>query len=79
MYHHCRQMHFAILTETILGLQLLSLKRKTTLLKDMEQYQCPYGLKTQLHPLISLIQHTSANMHDVSHKIIGICQHHDQR
>ncbi|XP_017040742.1 focadhesin [Drosophila ficusphila] len=71
-------MHFAIITESILGLQLLSLKRKTSLLKDQETYQCSYGLKTQQHPLISLLQHSSANMHDVSNKIIGICQHHDK-
>lgn len=72
-------MHFAIITESILGLQLLGLKRKTSLLKDKEVYQCPYGLKTQLHPLISLLQHSSANMHDVSNKIIGVCQHHDKQ
>lgn len=61
-----------------MGLQLLSLKRKTALLKDKEPYQCSYGLKTQQHPLISLLQHSSVNMHDVSNKIIGICQHHDK-
>lgn len=71
-------MHFAIITESILGLQLLNLKRKTSLLKDSETYQCPYGLKTQQHPLISLMQHSSVNMHDVANKIIGICQHHDK-
>ncbi|XP_016947118.1 focadhesin [Drosophila biarmipes] len=71
-------MHFAIITESILGLQLLSLKRKTATLKDKESYQCSYGLKTQQHPLISLLQHSSANMHDVANKIIGICQHHDK-
>lgn len=72
-------MHFAIITESILGLQLLSLKRRTSLLKNKEAYQCPYGLKTQQHPLIALLQHTSANMHDVSNKIIGVCHHHDKK
>ncbi|EDW85623.1 uncharacterized protein Dwil_GK23059 [Drosophila willistoni] len=70
--------HFAVITESILNLQLLSLKRKTTLLKEQETYLCPYGMKTQQHPIISLLQHSSANMHDVSNKIIGICLHHDK-
>ncbi|SPP74769.1 focadhesin [Drosophila guanche] len=71
-------LHFAIITESIVGLQLLNLKRKTSLLKEQETYQCSYGLKTQQHPLISLLQHSSVNMNDVSNKIIGICQHHDK-
>ncbi|XP_030374124.1 focadhesin [Scaptodrosophila lebanonensis] len=71
-------MHFTIITDSIVGLQLLTLKRKTSLLKDNDSYQCPYGLKTQQHPLIALLQHPSVNMNDVSNKIIGICMHHDK-
>lgn len=67
------------ITEGIVSILLLGLKRKVALLKENEKFQCQFGLKTQQHPLITLLQSSAVNMNDVANKIVGICNHHDQQ
>ncbi|XP_055846239.1 uncharacterized protein LOC129912133 [Episyrphus balteatus] len=38
-----------------------------------------YGLKTQQHPLITLIQNKGVYMNDIANKINGICNHQDKQ
>uniref|UniRef100_A0A0K8W5U7 Uncharacterized protein KIAA1797 n=1 Tax=Bactrocera latifrons TaxID=174628 RepID=A0A0K8W5U7_BACLA len=70
---------YTTITEGIVSILLLGLRRKVALLKENENFQCQFGLKTQQHPLITLLQSSAVNMNDVANKIVGICNHHDQQ
>lgn len=72
-------MQYTTITEGIVSLLLLSLKRKAALLKDNEKFQSHFGLKTQQHPMITLLQNSVVNMNDVANKMNGICNHHDKQ
>ncbi|XP_054738993.1 focadhesin [Anastrepha obliqua] len=70
---------YTTITEGIVSILLLGLKRKVALLKGNETFQSQFGLKTQQHPIITLLQNPVVNMNDVANKIVGICNHHDQQ
>ncbi|XP_067631315.1 focadhesin [Eurosta solidaginis] len=70
---------YITITEGIISVLLLGLKRKLALLKNNETFQSTFGLKTQQHPIITLLQNPAVNMNDVANKIVGICNHHDQQ
>ncbi|XP_036330695.1 focadhesin isoform X1 [Rhagoletis pomonella] len=72
-------MQYTTITEGIVSILLLGLKRKVALLKGSEVFQSQFGLKTQQHPIITLLQNPSVNINDVANKIVGICNHHDQQ
>lgn len=69
---------YTAISEGVIGLLLLDLRKSTILLKNDEEYICPYGLKPPEHPLIFLLQNKDVNINDLANKINGICTHHDK-
>ncbi|XP_055903547.1 focadhesin [Eupeodes corollae] len=69
----------SVISESVISLLLLSLKRKAAQVKDNEPFQSTYGLKTQQHPLITLIQNKGVDINDIANKINGICNHQDKQ
>uniref|UniRef100_A0A1B0FPN6 DUF3730 domain-containing protein n=1 Tax=Glossina morsitans morsitans TaxID=37546 RepID=A0A1B0FPN6_GLOMM len=67
------------ITESIISLLLMNIKRKVSSLKENETFQSQYGLKTQQHPMITLLQNPGVNMNDIANKINGICNHYDKQ
>lgn len=57
----------------------MNIKRKVSSLKENETFQSQYGLKTQQHPMITLLQNPGVNMNDIANKINGICNHYDKQ
>lgn len=68
---------YTSISQGIIGLLLLDLKRKDFYLKNNEKYVCPFGVQPPQHPLIILLQ-TNVSMNDLSIKINSICNHHDK-
>lgn len=69
---------YLALSEGIISLLLIDLKRRTILRLPNSTYRCPFGLRPPQHPLIMLLQKNDVNMNDLAHKINGICNHHDK-
>ncbi|CAD7014015.1 unnamed protein product [Ceratitis capitata] len=76
---HKNPSQYTTITEGIVSILLLGLKRRVALLKEHEVFQSQFGLKTQQHPIITLLQNPAVNINDVANKIVGICNHHDQQ
>ncbi|XP_005181860.1 focadhesin [Musca domestica] len=79
MLPNSSHIQYTTITEGIVSLLLLNLKRKAATLKENEKFQSQFGLKTQQHPMITLLQNPGVNMNDVANKINGICNHHDKQ
>lgn len=77
MFLHISVSQYTALSEGVISLLLLDLKRRSILMKSSDEYVCPFGLKPPQHPLIMLFQKKDANMNDLANKINGICSHHD--
>lgn len=43
-----------------------------------ERYQCPFGLKSQQHPMIMLLQKKNSNIIDLANKMNGILNHRNK-
>ncbi|XP_055379538.1 focadhesin [Condylostylus longicornis] len=67
------------ITESIVNILILNLKKKTEGLKADDKFECPFGIKTLQHPLITIAQTDGINMIDVANKISGICSHQDKK
>lgn len=78
MFLHGSVCQYTALSEGVISLLLLDLKRRSILMKSNDEYVCPFGLKPPQHPLIMLFQKKDANMNDLANKINGICSHHDK-
>lgn len=70
---------YTSISEGIISLLLISLKQKTATLKSSEKFECNYGIKSQQHPIITLIQNNPGGMDDIANKINGICNHFDNQ
>lgn len=68
---------YTAITDGILGILLLDLKRKGHSLDANERYVCPFGIRPPQHPIIMLLQNDGKNMNDIANKVNGICNHHD--
>ncbi|TMW54602.1 hypothetical protein DOY81_000396 [Sarcophaga bullata] len=79
MLPNSNPVQYTTITEAVVSLLLLSLKRKASTLKENERFQSQFGLKTQQHPMITLLQNSVVNMNDVANKMNGICNHHDKQ
>lgn len=56
---------------------MLDLKRRGALVEPAKNYTCPFGLKAPQHPIITLMQKNESSLSDLTNKINGICNHHD--
>ncbi|KAG4067715.1 hypothetical protein HA402_005487 [Bradysia odoriphaga] len=68
---------YTAVTEGIVDLLLLDLKRRGALVEPAKNYTCPFGLKAPQHPIITLMQKNESSLSDLTNKINGICNHHD--
>ena len=73
-----RYNQYTALTEGVVDLLLLDLKRRSALSESTKSYTCPFGLKAPQHPIIILMQKSESNLNDLTNKINGICNHHDK-
>lgn len=65
------------ISEGVISILLLDLKIATIRLKSNESYACPFGIKTELHPIVTLMYKKNVDLLDLGNKLNGICNHSD--
>lgn len=71
-------MKIGAIGEGIINILLLDLKIASLQLKPNELYECPFGIKTAQHPIITVMNKKSVDTLDLANKLNGICTHSDK-
>lgn len=72
-------MKIGIFGDGIINILLMDLKIASVNSKSKVSYDCPFGMKTAQHPIITLIHKKNTDMLDLANKLNGICNHFDEQ
>lgn len=70
---------YSALIDGIFNVLLFDLKRDIAKMKSNQKYKSSYGLKTQQHPVIAIIDKDPVRLSYLIDKIVGVCDHPDEK